>query len=340
MTAARRSLYALLAVALPMVWCAALPVLAAGEGRPQVQLPEKAFSFGSVPAGQKVAHDFPIRNVGSMNLEIIGTSPSCGCTVASLSSSVIKPGEAATMRVEFDTSGFSGDKVKTVEIASNDAANARASVVLKGTIVAGASVEPPILEFGRLSSQVISARLEKRFTVRLPSHVAGDISKVTSSSPYIEAREASRSAKEAVFVVALKDNVPKGLFRDRVLIEFSGGKLEPINVPIVATVVSDIVLKPSTISFGVVSGETELERRVQFEYRSSEPLTIKYVTSSNSAVSAYYQPGSGRGMNGTIVVKLNPQKVTGDLKATVEIATNHPTQPKTFLNVYATLPPS
>ena len=318
----------------------ALLLDANAEARPQIQLPEKSFGFGSVPAGQKVVHEFPIRNSGSADLQIIGASPSCGCTVAALPPEAIKPGETAMMKVEFDTSGFSGEKVKTVELASNDASNPRVVVALKGTVLAGAVVEPPVLEFGRLSQHALASRPEKRFTVRVPPDVTGEISQASCGSPHIELREIARSAKEATYAVALKQDMPFGLFRDRVLVQFSGGKIEPINVPIVGTADSDIVLKPSTISFGVVAGERELERRVQFEYHSKDPLTIRHVTSSDSAISAYYQPGGGRGMDGTIVVKLNPKKVRGDLKATVEIATSHPTQPKTFLNVYATLPPA
>jgi len=45
-------------------------------------------------------------------------------------------------------------------------------------------------------------------------------------------------------------------------------------------------------------------------------------------------------MNGTIVIQLSPSKVKGDLKATVEISTNHPTQPLTYINVFATTPPA
>jgi len=311
---------------------------AAGDQRGQIQLPDKMYNFGKVVAGQVVTHEFPIRNTGSGDLRIINTSPSCGCTVASVTPSVIAPGATALMKVEFDTSGFAGEKTKTVEVVTDDPASPRVGVSLKGSVLPGATVEPQVVEFGRLIPGDPPATREKPFIIRLP-HGSGAVAKVTSASPFVEISERSKGELEAAYVVRLKPSLPQGHFRDRVVVEFSGSIPEPINVPITALVEGDIALNPPTVSFGVVSGAKPMERRVAFEYRAKEPLTINRVTTSDSAVSAFYQP-SGKGMNGTIIVKLDPQRVRGDLKATVEISTNHPSQPVTLLNIYATVPPS
>ena len=311
--------------------------LAAADARPQLQVPEKSFNFGSVPQGKKVAHAFTVRNSGNADLQIVGTTPSCGCTVASVSAPTLKPGASGAISVEFDTSGFSGPKTKTVEVLTNDASATRATLSLVGTVLPGVSVEPKVLEFGRLSSSGSAEARQRRFVVKLPAGVS--VSGAKALSQHVELHEVSSSPGEASYAVTLKQGVPKGPFRDRVTLSLSDSTMAQVNVPLVAMVEGDIVVKPGTLSFGVVSGERTLERRVSFEYRAKGPLTIRQVSSSDSAVSAYYQPGK-QGMNGTIVVQLDPRKVHGDLKATVEVSTSHPEEPVTFINVFATTPPA
>ena len=70
--------------------------------------------------------------------------------------------------------------------------------------------------------------------------------------------------------------------------------------PLVALVESDIVVKPGTLSFGVVSGDKPLERRVSFEYRAKGPLTIKQVSSSDSAVSTWRTLSNDARFTGTL----------------------------------------
>ena len=330
------SLYVVLLCA---VFVEVLGVSEAADPRPHVKLSDVSYDFGAVPQGQKITHSFAFKNVGSADLLILGTSPSCGCTVASVSASALKPGETGTLAVEFDTAGFSGPKTKTVDVLTNDKDTPTVTFVLKGTVVAAVAAEPRVLEFGRVSSSGINQLREKALTITQPAGSAYSVSKITSASPFVVVTEAARTETTARYVVSLKPGLPKGPFRDRIVVEFSDKNVAPLNVPIVSFVESDISVKPATISFGVVSGEKILERRVDFRYLANEPLTIKYVSSSDSAVSAYYQPGK-RGMDGTIVVRLNPAKVRGNLKATIEISTSYTPEPITYLNVFATTPAS
>jgi hypothetical protein len=44
------------------------------------------------------------------------------------------------------------------------------------------------------------------------------------------------------------------------------------------------------------------------------------------------------GRLGVLVVKVDPRRVSGDLKATVEVRTNHATEPVLAVNVFGVLP--
>ena len=100
----------------------------------------------------------------------------------------------------------------------------------------------------------------------------------------------------------------------------------------------DIRLSPETISFGVVDGASSLERRVQFENKGAKSVTIESITTSDSAISAsliQVQPGR----QGVLVVRVDPKRVSGDIKATVDLKTNHPSESVVSLNVFGVLPP-
>jgi hypothetical protein len=74
----------------------------AGEPQPNVDLPLLRWDWGTIPAIPAVAQTFPIQNTGEEPLIITSVVSSCGCTTASLSSSVIPPGQRADLKVVFD----------------------------------------------------------------------------------------------------------------------------------------------------------------------------------------------------------------------------------------------
>ena len=312
--------------------------LVTAEARPMLTLDATTHDFGTVAQGSKVVHEFEIKNTGKADLVIQRVAPSCGCTATQLASPIIKPGSAEKVRVTFDTSGFIGDKTKTVLIASNDPQNPEKMVTLKGRVVSTYSVEPSRLDFGEVSpsSPLANRQREVSFSVSEGSDIS--ITKITSLSPYLVASPVTTQGNKAVVKIELLPNAPKGEFRDRVVFELDRGRIASINVPVNASMKGDIRLSPENISFGVVDGSVALERRVQFENRGPKSVSIQSITTSEAALSAsmiQVQPGR----QGVLVIKLDPKRVTGDLKATVDIKTNHPSESVVSLNVFGVLPP-
>jgi hypothetical protein len=81
---------------------------------------ESQHDFGTVKEGQVVDYTFKFKNSGKGLLEVKKISTSCGCTVALISSKIIKPGEEGTLRVEFDTKKLEGKINRNITIQSND----------------------------------------------------------------------------------------------------------------------------------------------------------------------------------------------------------------------------
>jgi hypothetical protein len=81
-----------------------------------------------------------------------------------------------------------------------------------------------------------------------------------------------------------------------------------------------------------------MERRLRFENNSGKRVEIEQIVSSDPAISAsVIDVDSGR--HGVIVVKLDPSKASGDVKANVEFKTTHPTEPIVSIGVYGVEPP-
>jgi Protein of unknown function (DUF1573) len=306
--------------------------------RGTVQVAERSFDFGSAQQGQKVVHEFEIRNIGNGELRIQGLNTTCGCTAATVGSPVILPGASDKIKVEFDSAGFSGNKTKSVEVLTNDPRLPSFVLTIKGNIVPGATARPVMLEFGRITQSASEEERRRSFTVDVPETVDATINSVHIPSPYLQVQEVTHAGRRASYTVTLLPQAPRGPFRDRLVVEFSGTAQPALNIPIVAFVEGDLIVSPATVSFGVVSGVEPIERRVKFENRSKQAVSIESLSSSDAAVTATLvdsQPGK----SGVIVVRVDPSKVTSDMKATVEIATNHPTERVVFLNVFGVLPP-
>jgi hypothetical protein len=67
---------------------------------PKISTQQASYDFGSIPAGEKVSHDFIIYNTGDDTLVINDVRASCGCTAA-------KPEKNNYSRVNLQKSMFS-----------------------------------------------------------------------------------------------------------------------------------------------------------------------------------------------------------------------------------------
>jgi hypothetical protein len=258
--------------------------------------------------------------------------------VSTLSSSTIKPGASEKIHVVFDTAGFLGSKNKIITIVSNSSDSANSIVRLTGRVVSGISISPDRVEFGEVSSASSLPTRTREFSVELEHSDSPRVASVKSLSKYLSVRKVRSEATREVFSVVLDSTAPKGDLRDRLVIEFEGGKQASINAPVTASVLGDLRITPATVSFGLMTGTKPLERRLRFENNSGKKVEIERISSSNPAVSAVViDVDSGR--HGVIVVTLDPTRVNGDLKANLDFKTSHPTESLLSVGVYGVEPP-
>lgn len=91
--------------------------------------------FGRPVQGQKLEHDFRVRNRGGRALTLLGVQKSYSC-VGRADATTIPPGSSTTIHVECDTEHFHGKMSDDVSVRTNDPSRAE----LKLTLIA--DVEP------------------------------------------------------------------------------------------------------------------------------------------------------------------------------------------------------
>ena len=337
----RRNFAAGLASAAVAVTFATLPILfanpAAAEGSPHIGVDSAVFDFGTIAQGSPVEHLFTVNNTGTDALKIERLNPSCGCTAASLSAQTIDPGNSATIRAVFDTTGFQGYKVKTVRVYSNDPQQPSVVLTIKGSVIPDVVVDPPRVFFGNIKkgsadSITVTVAGSEQNTIKILD-VDSRSSDIALS---VEDTKTDHGPGKKI-TVRLNKDLPIGTIRSRIAVKTSSEKNPVIHIPVFAKVVGDAQLVPSDVSFGLIEGPLDKDaiQRVNLETDSKQAVKIVSVDSDNPAVAVETDSADG-GTKNELLVRLK-QGTSGMIRALVTVVTDHPdsTQNKLTLPVYA-----
>ena len=312
-----------------------LPALSAAETKPKIHLVAPEFDFGSVVEGVKVKHVFSVQNVGDAPLQIQRLVPSCGCTASTASADHVDAGKGAEVTVEFDTSGFAGDKVKAVRLYTNDTERPVTMLTLRGSIEPLITVTPDRIALGEVAQ---GSQIERQIEVRVQEGSGLHVGKLQSfsSALSLSGEEGAKGLKKAT--VRFAADVPLGEFRDRIVVSIDGKSPRSVNIPVFAVVTGDLKLTPPAVSFGLLEGSTELVRTVRLQSRGSSPLVLPELRSSNPAIRASVKPVH-EGREFEIEVLVNPKELQKDLKAVLEIVAPGAKERRVSLSVFGVLPP-
>jgi hypothetical protein len=90
---------------------------------PQLKLQNTSFDMGRIRPNQAAVQEVPFTNTGKKELEIRALQGNCACITASSARNSLKPGESATLHVEFNPGDRKGNHTKAVTLYSNDPQN-------------------------------------------------------------------------------------------------------------------------------------------------------------------------------------------------------------------------
>lgn len=101
---------------------------------PKGVLSEESYNFGTITPGQKITHDFTLKNEGKDPLIIRKVSTTCGCTASAPDKYEIPGGDQAVLKCSFDSRGKAGKQFQTVTIILNDPAKPTQVIRFIGTV--------------------------------------------------------------------------------------------------------------------------------------------------------------------------------------------------------------
>ncbi|RZJ35690.1 MAG: DUF1573 domain-containing protein [Chryseobacterium sp.] len=144
-----------------------------------ISFDKTTFDYGNVKAGADGHRFFTVKNTGDKPLIISDVKPSCGCTTPEWSKDPILPGKSAQIKVGYNT-GIKGAFNKLIEVYSNDPANNRSVLYIKGNVEDVAGTTAVVQE-----AKMVAAPAEARTVA------------VAKSQPAPVRKDAKRVAKKA-----------------------------------------------------------------------------------------------------------------------------------------------
>ena len=302
---------------------------------PQLSIPKATHDFGTVLQGTKVTHDFEIKNTGDAPLAIKGIQPGCGCTVANLEKQSLAPGESAMVKATFDTANFQGHKVKTIRLLTNDPKSPAAVIGLQGDVRLDVNAEPNRVYFGRVQR---SAKLTKEVLITPGSDSSTKILEIDPRSEFIAVSTAD-VGKGKKLTISLKENVPVGVLRTRVVVKTSSDLNPLISIPVFARVEGDLVANPPDVSFGLLELplKEKQEQTVELKNSSARPVKVLSVDSADTNIKTSFKEITP-GKEYQVVVSLT-DGASGQLRSQVKVTTDNPAadQKELIIPVYGIL---
>ncbi len=102
---------------------------------PRVFFDKLFHNFGKIEEGKIYETSFVFKNIGEGILEILDIHSSCGCTAAIPRKRKLSKGESSEVRVEFNSTNYSGIVTKYIVIRTNDSINPEIYLTIQAEVI-------------------------------------------------------------------------------------------------------------------------------------------------------------------------------------------------------------
>jgi hypothetical protein len=262
--------------------CAALLVVASllAAGKPKAVVAEAVNEAGAVPKGEKIVHDFVIKNEGDADLQITNVQPACGCTVADFDK-VIKPGATGKVHVIIDSSTFSGPISKGISVFTNDPDHPQIELTVHAKIEPYITVKPGFARYITVQGEAQEGSIAQ--TLWAPDGTSWDITGVDSPLPYLtvtyrEAKPEERlpdvKGKQWKVEMKLSNSAKVGPLSDYVTVHTNHPKQKIVQIPVSGFVRPVIAVTPPVADFGQIKLTEPLKKALSVRNFATEPIKV------------------------------------------------------------------
>jgi hypothetical protein len=306
--------------------------LLAQAGKPKATPVEPIKDLGVVPKGDKVAHDFVIRNEGSSPLEITDVRATCGCTVADYDK-VIAPGQTGKVHVEVDTTTFNGPIAKGVTVFTNDPENAQIELTIRAKVEPYIQARPGYARYITVQGEEKTGTIAQ--TIASPEGTPFDVVKVDSPYPFLtttfreakpEERIADSQGKQWRIEMALSNDAPVGALADHVRITTTHPKQKLVTIPVSGFVRPVIAVTPDVAEFGQIELREPLIRTLNVRNFATEPIKITAVEGNLPGLKTAIEPIQ-EGREYQVRVTLSPDMAKGPFNGKLTLRTDSKKRP-------------
>ena len=308
----------------------ALATAAVEEARPRLVVPEAVWDAGKVIPGDKVVHDFVLRNEGTAPLTVTDVRPACGCTVAEFDET-IAPGATGKIHAVLDTASFSGAIAKGITVLTDDPAQPRVELTVKATVEPLIVVEPGYARF-------IQPQLSDPATVeqRVFTTAFDDLRILEVESPYpfltVDHHELEEDLRHEdgvgtqhhVVLTLDYTKAPVGPLAEHVIVRTNHPRQPEVRIPVSGFIRPMLVVTPHEANFGEIQIEKPVQATMVLKSYATDPVKVLGADSTVKGVAVEVEEVD----EGEWSVRLTLEPtIEGPFSGTIRLRTDHPRQP-------------
>lgn len=317
-------------LALSAVLLVAATLFAAGK--PKAVAVEPIKDAGNVAKGEKIAHDFILRNDGDAPLEITQVHPACGCTVVEFDKT-IAPGKTGKIHAVVDTSTFNGAIAKGVTVFTNDVDTPQIELTVKAKVQPFLAVKPGYARYLTVQGEPLEGDIPQ--TIWATDGAPFDVVKVDSPYPFLktsfreakpEERLPEAEGKQWKIEMLLANDARVGPLAEYVTVHTTHPKQKIVQIPVSGFVRPVMAVTPPVADFGRVELKEPLNRSLNVRNFASEKINVTAVEGAPKGIEAKLEPLED-GREYQVRLTLSPELPKGPLNSKISIRTDSPKIP-------------
>ena len=311
-------------------------------GGPKASVAEPIKDMGVVPKGDKIAHDFEIRNEGTAPLEISEVRPACGCTVAKFDRT-IAPGQTGKVSLEIDTATFNGPVSKGVTVFTSDPATPQIELTVRADVEPFIAVKPGYARYITVQGEKEKGHIVQ--TLWAPDGAPLEVVKVESPYPFLKTEVHEATAEERmtdapgrqwkIDMTLDHDAAPVGALAGFLLVHVNHPKQKLVQIPISGFVRPVITVTPPTANFGSVELKEPMKAVLNIRSFSTEPIRITSIDAGAGVEAQLESVQEGREYQ--VRLTLKPEIGKGPINHKITIHTDSPKKPVIEVDLVGTV---
>jgi hypothetical protein len=296
--------------------------------QPKLEMEKAVHDFGDIEKGAKVETVFKFKNVGTAPLTITDVGTSCGCTTAKPEKTVYQVGESGEIPVEFNSQRFSGNITKRITISTNDEANPKTVVTIKGFVTVDVEYKPSSIfianaKMGKTVTQEImvsTAKMEKLDLSNVQVRITPDC--LTAEVVRVD----DKNSKIIVTADGSKFATGKSRFSGFLTFDTNSDTQKNLRLPITVHVARAIKASPNSVYFFASKAGKTRQVTVKVTSNEGKPFKITEMISSLDFITMTEEKDEGTVK--TLTATLSDSAPVGKFTGTIKVKLDLPEQPE------------